>query len=241
MKLDILAFGAHPDDVELSAGGTLAQHVAKGYQVGIADLTPSQLSTRGTVENRAIEAANAAKELGIQMRENLQMRDGFFEVNEEHINQVITVIRRYQPTILMANAPSDRHPDHGRASHLVERAHFMAGLRQIETYDKGVKQEPWRAKALYHYIQFEHLEPDFVVDIRGFVDKKKASLKAYKSQFYDPNNKEPKTLIASKDFWDFLDARNQVMGAMAEIFEAEGFIINKKKIAVNNLFDLVYE
>ena len=237
MKLDILAFGAHPDDVELSSGGTLAKHVSLGYKVGIIDLTLSELSTRGTVEKRLIEAEVAQEALGAHVRENLNMRDGFFKIDEEHLLRVIQVIRKYQPEIILANSPSDRHPDHGRGGELVKQANFMAGLVKIETELDGKPQEVWRSKAFYHYIQFTHHEPDFIVDIRGFADQKRKSLKAYKSQFFDPNSNEPETLIASKEFMDMIESRNTVFGARASIFEGEGFISDLKP-GIKDLFDI---
>lgn len=237
MKLDILAFGAHPDDVELSAGGTLAKHVDLGHKVGIIDLTPSQLSTRGTVENRALEAEEARKALGVHVRENLNMQDGFFKIDDDHLLKVIQIIRKYQPEIIIANAPDDRHPDHGRGAALVKEANFMAGLVKIESELNGQKQSPWRSNTFFHYIQFKHLEPDFIVDIRGYADKKLASLNAYSSQFYDPNSNEPKTMISSKGFFDMIQARNAVFGGMGAIFEGEAFI-SQLKPTVDNLFDL---
>lgn len=236
-SLDILAFGAHPDDVELSAGGTLAKHVDMGYKVGIIDLTPSQLSTRGTIERRAEEAEAAKNALGVHVRENLNMQDGFFKIDDEHVAQVIKVIRKYRPQIIIANAPTDRHPDHGRAAELVKQANFLAGLRKIESELEGEKQDAHRATSFYHYIQFQHLEPDFIVDIRGYSEAKKASLMAYKSQFYDPNSKEPETLIASKGFMDMIKARSATFGGMAAIFEGEGFI-SQFKPGINDLFDI---
>lgn len=240
MKLDILAFGAHPDDVELSAGGTLAKHVDLGYHVGIIDLTLSELSTRGTVENRKIEAQNAKDALGVHVRENLEMKDGFFKIDDAHLLKVVKVIRKYRPDIILANSPSDRHPDHGRGAELVKQANFLAGLMQISSEDNGKVQEPWRSKAFYHYIQFTHHDPDFVVDIRGYAERKQESLAAYKSQFYDPENKEPETLIASKGFMEMIKARHTVFGGMASIFEAEGFMSDLKP-GIKNLFDIVSE
>lgn len=238
MKLDILAFGAHPDDVELSSGGTLAKHASLGYKVGIIDLTMSELSTRGTVKNRLIEAKNAQDALGAHVRENLGMKDGFFKIDEEHLLKVVQAIRKYQPEVILANSPSDRHPDHGKGAELVKQANFLAGLRKIETSLDGQSQEAWRSKSFYHYIQFTHHEPDFIVDIRGFADQKRKSLEAYKSQFYNPENSEPETLIASKGFMDMIESRNTVFGAMSSIFEGEGFLSDLKP-AVKDLFHIV--
>ena len=236
MKLDILAFGAHPDDVELGAGGTLAKQVAQGKKVGIIDLTPSQMSTRGTVENRRKEAQRAAEILGVHIRENLEMEDGFFKMDEEHLSKVIQVIRKYQPEIIVANAPDDRHPDHGRGSALVKQANFLAGLRKVESSLDGQKQEAWRSKTFYHYIQFKHLEPDFIVDISGYTKQKRESIMAYASQFYDPNSTEPETLISTKGFWDMIEGRNAVFGGMATVEAGEGFI-SQLKPCVDSLFD----
>lgn len=233
MKLDILAFGAHPDDVELGCGGTLAKHTSLGYKVGIIDFTPSQLSTRGTVEKRTVEAEAAAKTLGCEMRGNLGLEDGFFKNDDPTILKVVAAIRKYQPEIIFATAPDDRHPDHGRASEMVKQANFLAGLVKVET--DGL--EPWRAKSLYYYIQFKHIEPDFLVNISGFIEQKKASLDAYKSQFYDPNSSEPATVIASKSFMELIDGRHAVFGAMGMVPQAEGFLTEFKLVA-DDLFKL---
>ena len=186
MKLDILAFGAHPDDVELSCGATIAKEISLGKKVGIVDLTRGELGTRGTAEIRDEEAANAADILGVSVRENLRFRDGFFINDEQHQLEVIKMIRKYQPDIVLCNAVDDRHIDHGKGSKLVSDACFLSGLRKIETTHEGQEQEPWRPKLVYHYIQWKNLVPDFVVDVTGFIDIKVASLMAYKSQFYDP-------------------------------------------------------
>lgn len=240
MKLDILAFGAHPDDVELSCAGTLAMHVDKGYKVGVIDLTLSQLSTRGDIENRKKEAEAAANAMGIHLRENLEMEDGYFKIDDEHRLKVIQAIRKYQPEIIIANSPDDRHPDHERAAELVKQANFYSGLVKIETSLNGKKQDPWRANSLFHYIQFKSHDPDIIVDIRGYADRKKAALKAYKSQFFDPDSDEPQTLIAQKGFIDMVQARNAHYGGMAAIFDGEGFL-SERKPAVNDLMKLVHK
>ena len=191
MKLDILAFGAHPDDVELGCSGTILKEISLGKTVGIVDLTRGELGTRGSAEIRDQEANAAANILGVSVRENLNMRDGFFVNDEKHQLQVIQMIRKYKPEIVLCNAIDDRHIDHGKGSKLVSDACFLSGLMKIETVLDGEIQKPWRPKVVYHYIQWKNIEPDFVVDITGFTDKKIESILAYRSQFYDPNSKEP--------------------------------------------------
>jgi bacillithiol biosynthesis deacetylase BshB1 len=188
MKLDILAFGAHPDDVELGCGGTIAKEIALGKKVGIVDLTRGELGTRGSVEIRDLEAKNAAEILGVVVRENLNMRDGFFVNDEQHQLQVIKMIRKYQPEIVLCNAIQDRHIDHGKGSALVSDACFLSGLIKVETVLNGEVQKQWRPKLVYHYLQWKNLKPDFVVDISEHNDKRKAAILAYSSQFYDPNS-----------------------------------------------------
>ena len=229
MKLDILAAGAHPDDVELGCGGTLAKMISQGSKVGILDLTCGELGTRGTPELRLKEAAAAAEILGVHARENLRMRDGFFVNDEEHLLKVIKIIRKYQPEIVITSAPKDRHTDHGRASILVRDACFLSGLRKIET-----GQDVWRPKHIFSYIQWIPLNPDFVVDISGYLDVKiKASL-AYKSQFYDPESKEPETPISSKSFIDSINNRAEETGRIIWKDAGEGFIA-QNILAVDNL------
>ena len=195
MKLDILAFGAHPDDVELGCAGTILKEISLGKTVGIIDLTRGELGTRGSAEIRDQEAAAAAKILGVSVRENLNMRDGFFVNDEKHQLEIIKMIRKYKPEIVLCNAIDDRHIDHGKGSKLVSDACFLSGLMKIETSIDGEKQDAWRPKLVYHYIQWKNIEPDFVVDITGFTDKKIESILAYGSQFYDANSKEPVTPI----------------------------------------------
>ena len=202
MKLDILAFGAHPDDVELGCSGTIAKEISLGKKVGIIDLTRGELGTRGSVEIRNSESAKASQILGVSVRENLDMRDGFFVNDEAHQLKVIEMIRKYQPEIVLCNAIDDRHIDHGKGSKLVSDACFLSGLRMIETESNGEKQSAWRPKVVYHYIQWKNLEPDFVVDISDFMEVKMQSILAYGSQFYDPNSKEPESPISSKNFLD---------------------------------------
>lgn len=237
-KLKILALGAHPDDVELGAAGTLAKHIAQGDTCGIVDFTRGELGTRGTPELR-IEEANAAGEiLGVTVRENLGLRDGYITNGEESQLKVIQMIRKYQPEILLINAPNDRHPDHGAASELSVRSSFHAGLRKIETFDNGKLQEPWRPKAVYHYIQYYDLEPDFIVDVSGFMDVKLESIKAYGSQFYDPNSKEPKTVISSEGFFKSLESRAEEWGRQIYRQHGEGFI-KERRLGVQLLGDLI--
>ncbi|QEE50069.1 bacillithiol biosynthesis deacetylase BshB1 [Flavobacterium alkalisoli] len=238
MKLDILVFGAHPDDVELSCGATIAKEISLGKTVGIVDLTRGELGTRGTAEIRDEEAAEAAKILGVSVRENLRFRDGFFVNDEKHQLEVIKMIRKYQPEIVICNAIDDRHIDHGKGSKLVSDACFLSGLRKIETQLNGEPQQAYRPKLVYHYIQWKNLTPDFVVDVTGFMDTKVASLMAYKSQFYDPNSSEPVTPIATKNFKESILYRAQDLGRLINSEYAEGFTV-ERYVAVNSLSDLV--
>lgn len=238
MKLDILVFGAHPDDVELSCGATIAKEISLGKTVGIVDLTRGELGTRGTAEIRDEEAAEAAKILGVSVRENLRFRDGFFTNDEKHQLEVIKMIRKYQPEIVICNAVDDRHIDHGKGSKLVSDACFLSGLRKIETELNGEPQQAYRPKLVYHYIQWKNLTPDFVVDVTGFMDTKVASLMAYKSQFYDPNSDEPVTPIATKNFKESILYRAQDLGRLINSEYAEGFTV-ERYLAVNTLSDLV--
>ncbi|NBL63951.1 bacillithiol biosynthesis deacetylase BshB1 [Flavobacterium sp. NST-5] len=238
MKLDILCFGAHPDDVELGCGATLAKEVSLGKKVGIIDLTRGELGTRGTAEIRDEEAATAAKILGVSVRENLKMRDGFFVNDENHQIQIIKMLRKYRPEIVICNAIDDRHIDHGKGSKLVSDACFLSGLIKIETNVDGENQQAWRPKLVYHYIQWKDLKPDFVVDVTGFLDKKVEALMAYQSQFYDPNSNEPVTPIATKNFRDSILYRAQDLGRLINSEYAEGFTV-ERYLAVNSLSDLV--
>ena len=238
MKLDILAFGAHPDDVELGCSGTLAKEISLGKKVGIIDLTRGELGTRGSVAIRNSESANASEILGITVRENLDMRDGFFINDEAHQMKVIEMIRKYQPEIVICNAIQDRHIDHGKGSKLVSDACFLSGLRMIETIVDGKPQEAWRPKVVYHYIQWENITPDFVVDISGFLDVKMESILAYSSQFYNPNTKEPESPISSKNFLDSVKYRAQDLGRIIGTEHGEGFTV-ERYLAVNSLSDLV--
>ena len=238
MKLDILAFGAHPDDVELGCSGTIAKEISLGKKVGIIDLTRGELGTRGSVAIRDKEARKAAEILGVSIRENLNMRDGFFVNDEKHQLEIIKIIRKYRPEIVICNAVEDRHIDHGKGSNLVSDACFLSGLRKVETSMDGITQETWRPKVVYHYIQWKNIEPDFVVDISEFIAVKTASILAYGSQFYDPNSQEPETPIATKNFLESIHYRTQDFGRIIGKEYAEGFTV-ERYLAVNSLSDLV--
>lgn len=237
MKLDILAFGAHPDDVELSCGGTIAKEVANGKKVGIVDLTRGELGTRGTAETRDEEAYNAGKILGISMRNNLGFADGFFTNDKKHQLAVIKMIRKYQPEIILCNAIQDRHIDHGKGSKLVSDACFLSGLIKIETENEGEIQKPWRPKLVYHYIQWQNIEPELVVDISGYIDIKMDAVLAYKTQFFDATSKEPETPISSRNFTDSIIYRSRDLGRLVGVKNAEGFTV-ERYVTVNSLFDL---
>lgn len=237
MKLDILAFGAHPDDVELGCGATLAKEISTGKKIGIVDLTRGELGTRGSAEIRDKEAAKAAEILGVSVRENLRFKDGFFVNDEKHQLEIIKMIRKYKPEIVICNAIDDRHIDHGKGSKLVSDACFLSGLRRIETsFDEKVQTE-WRPKLVYHYIQWKNIEPDFVVDVSGFMQKKIDAVMAYSSQFYDPNSKEPVSPIATKNFTESIEYRAKDLGRLVFVDYAEGFTV-ERFVAVNSLTDL---
>jgi N-acetylglucosamine malate deacetylase 1 len=238
MKLDILAFGAHPDDVELGCGGTIAKEISLGKKVGIIDLTRGELGTRGSAEIRDSEAKKAAEILGVSVRENLNMRDGFFINDEKHQLEIIKMLRKYRPEIVLCNAVDDRHIDHGKGSKLVSDACFLSGLIKIETEIDGHKQEAWRPKLVYHYMQWKNMVPDFVVDVSGFEKIRINSILAYGSQFYDPNSDEPETAIASKNFLESLNYRLQDFGRLIGTDYAEGFTV-ERPLAVNSLGDLI--
>lgn len=233
-KLDILAFGAHPDDVELGCGGTLLGAIAEGKKVGVIDLTKGELGTRGTTAQRLKEAQLASEILGLSIRENLGMADGFFENDKAHQFAIIETIRRFQPSIIFINAPEDRHPDHGRASKLVEDAAFLSGLAKIQTTHNGVAQEAWRPTQVFHYIQSRSLTPNFVVDISAHMDKKMESILAHSSQFYDPNSVEPETFISGTAFLEFVKGRAKELGQQIGVQYAEGFI-TKKLLGIGSL------
>ena len=227
MKVDILAIGAHPDDVELGCGGTLAKLILEGKKAAIVDLTQGELGTRGTNITRAQEAASASEILGISARENLKMKDGFILNSEEYQIQIVKMIRKYQPEIVLANAVDDRHPDHAKAAKLVSDACFLSGLVKIETELDGEHQKQWRPKQVFHYIQWKNITPDFVIDISNFMEKKIEACLAYKTQFYDPDSKEPMTPIATKDFLESLTYRAQDLGRLSGVEFAEGFTTEK--------------
>ncbi len=223
MKLDILAFGVHPDDVELSCAGTLMAAIAEGKKVGIIDLTKGELGTRGTPETRVMESSRAAAIMGIPIRENLGMADGFFRNDEFHQRKVIEILRKYQPGIIFANAFEDRHPDHGRSAKLVADAAFLSGLRKIETFSNGNLQAIWKPSYVFHYVQDRFIEPSFVVDITAYMDKKMEAVRAYATQFFNPDLDEPQTYISSAQFMETIKARNLMLGKRVGVEYAEGF------------------
>ena len=222
MKLDVLAFGAHPDDVELSCSGTLLKLKEEGSKIGVVDLTMGELGTRGTLDTRKKESDASSKILNIDVRENLDLGDGWFENNQENKLKVIQAIRKYQPTIIFANAINDRHPDHPRAAKLLNEAFFLSGLKKIETQDNGITQDIWRPKHLFHYIQYRYIKPDFVVDVTPYYETKMKAILSFKSQFYEPG-KESDTLISSKKFLDFIKGRSHEMGSSIQVEHGEGF------------------
>lgn len=240
MKLDILVFGAHPDDAELGAGATIAKEVANGKKVGIVDLTRGELGTRGTAEIRDKEAAKAAGILGVAVRENLEFADGFFTNDREHQLEVIKMIRKYRPDTVLCNAINDRHIDHAKGSKLVSDACFLSGLIKIDTKFSGEDswQQAWRPKLVHHYIQWKNLEPDFIVDVSDYIDIKDKAIKAYASQFYDPNSDEPETPISSKNFTDSVIYRARDLGRMVGVAYGEGFT-TERFVAVKNLDSLI--
>lgn len=227
MKLDILAIGVHPDDIELGCAGTILKHIAAGKKVGVLDLTHGELGSRGSGELRLVEAANSAKILGLSSRDNLGFADGFFRNTKENQLEIIKILRKYQPDVVLCNAPKDRHPDHGRASQLVSEACFYSGLVKIETELDRTNQVLWRPKAVYHYIQDRFLKPDFVVDVSDFLDKKIEAIMAFSSQFYNPNSELPETPISSKKFMDFVKARMADFARDISADYAEGFTVDR--------------
>lgn len=239
MKLDILVFAAHPDDAELGCSGTIAKHVSLGFKVGIVDLTQGELGTRGSVELRASEAAAAGKILGLSARENLNLRDGFFINDEAHQLKLVRAIRKYQPEIVIANAVFDRHIDHGKAAMLAYDSCFLSGLAKIITFDEnGTEQQAWRPKVVYHYIQSLFIEPDFIVDVSEFWETKLESIRAFKSQFFNPSSSEPETYISKPGFMKMIEARAVEFGHAIGTQYGEGFTV-KRFPGVRSLFDLL--
>jgi len=218
-KVDILAFGSHPDDVELSCSGTIISHIAAGFRVAVVDLTEGELGTRGSAETRKKESEAASSIMRIHYRENLGFKDGFFMNDEAHQLKVIEMIRKFRPEIVLCNALHDRHPDHGRGSRLVSDSCFLSGLVKI----KGENQAPWKPRAVYHYIQDRYIQPSFVIDISGFIQQKMDCIKAYSTQFYDPSSKEPETYISSPAFLTSIVSRNAEFGRLIGVEHAEGF------------------
>ncbi len=237
MKLDILAIGIHPDDVELSCAGTLLRHIAAGYTVGILDLTEGELGTRGTPELRREEAMKSASILGVSEREIMLLKDGFFTASHAEILEVVKRIRKYQPEIVLCNAITDRHPDHGRASKLISEACFYSGLKKISTQLDGTEQKVWRPKAVYHYIQDRQLTPDLVVDVTPFIDKKIEAIQAFSSQFFNPTSQEPITPISSQHFLECVKANMRVLGRDIQVEFAEGFTV-ERTMGVDDLMKL---
>ncbi len=238
MKLDILAFGAHPDDVELGCGATIAKEVSLGKKVGIVDLTRGELGTRGSAAVRELEAAKSATILGVSVRENMGFADGFFINDKNHQLEIIKMIRKYQPEIVLCNAVDDRHIDHPKGSSLVSDACFLSGLLKIETEIGGESQKKWRPKQVYHYIQWKNIEPDFVVDVSDFIDVKQKAVLAYSTQFYDPKSNEPETPITSKNFTESINYRAKDLGRLIGVEYAEGFT-SERYVAVENLSKLI--
>ena len=235
--MDVVAFGAHPDDVELSAGGTLAKMASEGKRCAVVDLTRGELGTRGSAELRAQEAAASSHILGLVHRENLGLADGFFDINDESLMKVVSAIRRLRPTVVLANALADRHPDHGRGAELVARAAFLAGLPKVVTGEPGTPEPAWRPRAVYHYIQDHDRQPDVVVDITGHLDTKFEAILAFSSQFHDPQSTEPATPISNPEFLDHVRGRATTMGRPAGFAHGEGFEV-QRPLGVGSLLDL---
>ncbi|MES2456699.1 MAG: bacillithiol biosynthesis deacetylase BshB1 [Bacteroidota bacterium] len=238
MKLDLLVLAVHPDDAELGCSGTIVKHIAEGKKVGIVDFTRGELGTRGSAEIRDLEAADSAKILGLHARENLRLRDGFFQNDEAHQLAVIKMIRKYQPEIVLTNALHDRHPDHGRAGDLANDACFLSGLSRISTQLEGAEQELWRPRLVLQYIQDRYIKPDVIIDITPYMETKIASIKAFKTQFYTPGEEGPDTYISSPDFFESVVGRAREFGKSIGTTYAEGFT-SRKLLGVNNLFDLL--
>ena len=237
MKLDILAFAAHPDDVEMSCGATLAKYASQGKKVGIVDFTQGQMGTRGTPELRLKEAEKAAEILNLAARENLAFEDIYFTNDIEHQLKVVEMIRKYRPEIVFANSQKDRHPDHEKAAGIVKTAVFLSGLEKLETTIEGVKQEPWRPRSVYHYIQSTMVDPDFVEDVTGFWEQRNQAIYAFASQVHMPNSGGTETFISSPEFMLMLDARGKMLGQSIGAKFGEGFKVNRN-LGVNDIFSL---
>lgn len=237
MKLDILVFAVHPDDAELGCSGTILKHIDLGKKIGIVDFTRGELGTRGTAETRDDEAIDSAKILGLHARENLKFKDGFFKNDEAHQLEVIKMIRKYQPEIILTNALHDRHPDHGRAGDLSNDSIFLSGLIKVETHLDGVNQEAWRPRLVLQYIQDRYIEPDIIIDITDYMNKKELAIRAFKTQFDSPDNKEPQTYISSPEFLDSVIGRAREFGKQIGVKYGEGFT-SRKLLGVNDLFNL---
>ena len=241
MKLDILAIGVHPDDIELGCSGILIKEINNGKKVGVLDLTQGELGSRGTIDTRYEEAAKAAMIMGVHVRENLKMRDGFFKNDEEHQRKLINAIRKYQPEILFANSLNDRHPDHGRAGRLIADSSFLSGLIKVETENEsGEKQDAWRPKYIFHYIQDRYHEPDFIIDISDVFEQRMEAIKAYTTQFYNPENEDdgPQTYISTPDFFDSVIARARMIGKKIGVKYGEGFN-SEKRLGLKNFDSLI--
>ncbi len=239
MKLDILAFAAHPDDVELGCAGTLMVHAAMGMKVGVVDLTEGELGTRGTAESRKSEAAAAAVVMGLHLRDNLRLADGFFQNDKTHQLELIKAIRKYQPEIILANAMEDRHPDHGRAARLITESCFLAGLRKVETAIDGQLQREWRPKQVLHFIQDRYIEPHVIIDISSVMEKKMEAIRCFKTQFLAAGDGGPQTYISTPSFFDSVVYRAKMMGKMIGVEYGEGFT-SGKKIGISSLKDLIW-
>lgn len=237
MKLDILALCAHPDDAEISCAGTLAKHISLGYKAGVIDLTQGELGTRGTVEIREKEAAEAARLIGLSVRKNLKLRDGFFGFSDEEKLKIISVIRAYQPQIVLTNAVRDRHPDHGKAAALVRECCFLSGLSKVKTEYEGETQNEWRPRQVFHFVQSQYIKPDFIVDVSDFWNKKMEALQAFKSQFYNPQSHEPETFISNPGFMKLIEARGHELGYSIGAKYGEGFTVDHH-LGIDNLFHL---
>ncbi|MEO8793890.1 MAG: bacillithiol biosynthesis deacetylase BshB1 [Daejeonella sp.] len=237
MKLDILVFAVHPDDAELSCSGTIIKHLHLGKKVGIVDLTRGELGTRGSAEIRDVEAANSAKVMGLTVRENLAMRDGFFQNDEDHQKEIIRMLRKYKPEIVLSNAMEDRHPDHGKAGELINDSVFLSGLSKIETKNEGEIQEAWRPRLILQYIQDRYIKPDILVDVTDFWDVKMKSIAAFETQFFNPDGDENGTYISAPGFLQLIDARARDFGRYINTTYAEGFT-SRKLLGVDNLFNL---